>query len=194
MPKTARGLRASSLNALRYGCEINDFLPCKRWDCVFFEGCGTDPYIRKHGAPPYGEPCSLEKREYDAYIPWARRLYGQALEWLDEDEFEATIQRLAMLQLRRRRILARLNAEGIVQYTTLSNGVVVSREPISSRRYLASLQRERDQLLERLDPDPQTTAERKRRAEEAESRDQRLFLEPFVGHEASVQAPEGTTP
>lgn len=177
MAKTPKGLRASSLNRLKYGCGLDQILPCKKWNCVFAEGCRTDPYVRKHGLPPYGEPCLLEQREFDAHTLWARNLYSHARAWLTDDEFNAITERLALLQLRSRRIYARLTAEGLVKYIPLSNGAVLHREPIASKRYLASVQRERERLLERLDPEPETKAERNRRAERAESRDQQMSVQ-----------------
>lgn len=163
MAKTARGLRASSLNRLKYGCGLDRILPCKRENCTYVECCRTDPEARKHGWPPCGEPCLLEQREFDAFTLWARNLYSHARAWLMEDEFNAITERLALLQLRSRRIYARLTAEGLVQYIPLSNGAVLRREPIASRRYLTNVQRERDRLLERLAEEPETRRERLRR-------------------------------
>lgn len=165
MPKTKRGLRASSLNRLKYGCGFDQILPCKKWNCVFAEGCRTDPYVRKHGLPHYGEPCLLEQREFDAHTLWARNLYSHARAWLTDDEFNAITERLALLQLRSRRIYARLTAEGLVQYIPLSNGAVLHREPLVSRRYWTNVQRERELLLERLAEEPETKREKVRRAE-----------------------------
>ncbi len=181
MPKTAQGSRASALNRLSHGCNVEGVLPCKQENCVWAEGCRLDPYTRENGWPLYGDPCHLEQRELDAYILWARRLYAYAKQWLTDEEFEDLIHRLGLLRLRSRRVVQRLNHEGLVHYIELSNGQKLHREPIASRRYLASVNHQRDKIMERLAEEPSTKAEKARRAKmkrirDREARDQEIAL------------------
>lgn len=205
MPKTARGLRASALNRLTYGSNIDGVLPCKRWNCVWAEGCRQDPHTRRHGWPPYGDPCHLEQREFEAFTLWASRIYAYAKQWLTDEEFESLIEQLGLLRLRSRRSVQRLNHEGLVHYVELSDGNRLHREPIASRRYLASVSHQRDKIMERLVEEPETKAEKTRRAkvkrvrarEARERQIRRLMLQygyyrPYDGDEPPdpAQAPQ----
>jgi len=151
---TYDGRRIRSLNRLKYGCSLDAILPCKRWDCMWVEGCRDDPDIKKHGWPAYGDECLLERRDYEASLIVRRRIHAYAREWLSDAEFEVVLERFAILDLRSRRIQSRLTDEGLVAYIPLPDGSVLHREPIASKRYLASVQRQQRKLLEALEKPP----------------------------------------
>lgn len=150
MPTTAAGKRISSLNRLKYGCEIDGFLPCKRYDCVWADTCRTHPYTERHGFPPYGDSCSLEVLEHAAFTESAHDTFAFALEWLDPDEFEHLIERFSILRLRQRRVMTRLTMEGMITYIELGDGRRLHREAIASKRYMVTVHRELSAITDRL--------------------------------------------
>lgn len=149
MPRTLQGSRRSSLNRLKYGCEL-DFLPCKRSDCVFADECRNDPYIKRDGFPPDGTDCIREVREHEAFVATATYLFPLASEWLDDLEFNRIVQRLSILRIRWARISARITVEGGIVRTEFPNGTVILREHVAFRRYWATTQREWSLLLDQL--------------------------------------------
>lgn len=169
MPNTTAGKRISSLNRLKYGCEIDGFLPCKRYDCAWADTCREHPYTQRHGWPPYGDPCTLEVLEHEAFVESAHKTFGFGLEWLDSHEFDHLIERFSILRLRQRRAMTRLTAEGIITYIELSDGRRLHRESIASKRYMVTIQRELNFIYERLFTPPDEGTEGESRTRNARS-------------------------
>ena len=99
----------------------------------------------------------LETEEHSAFIVSAQETFSFAREWLREAEFLHIIERLSILRIRWQRINARISAEGLVHRIELLNGAVLLREPVTTRRYWMTAQREWTQLMERLLEPPAET-------------------------------------
>jgi hypothetical protein len=147
--------RASWLNALCWGDAIDGFLPCKRVHCEYVDVCRRDPLTRKYGFPPYGSDCRLEQADHEEFVTSAKDTFAFTKGDMSETEFEATLARLSMLNIRMRRILARLTAEGLLKEIPLPNGKVLLREPIASKRYWPTVAREIEAIYEKLLPEPE---------------------------------------
>lgn len=147
--------RASWLNALRWGDAIDGFLPCKRVNCEYVDVCRRDPRTRKCGFPPYGSDCLLEQADHEEFVTSAKDTFAFTKGDMSDTEFEATLARLSMLNIRMRRILARLTAEGLLKEIPLPNGKVLLREPIASKRYWPTVARELEKIYEKLLPEPE---------------------------------------
>ena len=173
--------RPSWLNALRWGDTIDGFLPCKRHNCEYVDVCRRDPLTRKHGFPTYGSECRLEQADHEEFVASARDTFAFTKGDMSDTEFEATLARLSMLNIRMRRILARLTAEGLLKEIPLPNGKVLLREPIASKRYWPTVARELEKIYEKLLPEP-----------EPDSHDQPLVLPSTLP--ASPEAPTEAEP
>lgn len=152
--KTTRGLKMSALNSLRWGDSIDGLLPCRQRRCTYVDVCRNHPYIKRWGYPAPGEPCALETMEHEGFVASAKETYSFALAWLTEEELAHIVERLSIIRLRWRRSSCRLAAEGMIRYITLDSGHVLLREPVTTRKYWPGMQRELEELNERLFTNP----------------------------------------
>ncbi len=141
-PRTERGKRRSSLNALKHGLTVGGFLPCKKAKCYFKAVCGlcnTDEGQRIFASTMYGDPCPEEVMYYYEVR------YGLANSGVSDDSWAHT---WAMSEVRmvRRRKLSAVDID-LIRRVPAGCAGYVRHEPAIAFRYQDRLHNERDVLL-----------------------------------------------
>lgn len=97
----------SAVNRTRYGEQLDHVISCRRDSCAMLESCclAGNPDRR----PEYGQPCPVEEAFVKAYVLSFRSTLAPAL-GLEDDAVESVAMRLAMLELRRERLSARMRS------------------------------------------------------------------------------------
>lgn len=143
----SRTWRISRYSSLGYGVMVNDVLPSKGVDACVYSGRCPSAFKMKCVA---GRRCPHEDYLLNRFISSARTHYAYAKTWLTNEEFEQTIQSLAILPLQKARLSARISKEAPFNDELVSEGVSCHQVGISIDRYATALHRRQQSLTYRL--------------------------------------------
>lgn len=146
------GYTRSRCNAVKYGVEIHGLLPSKGPDkCVFASRCHFAKEQRLRSLCIVGGLCPDELRFYEAYVQQAMKKYIRARQWLGPSGLESVIHDLAIFELRRARLSARMADDGFLRevFTKNRKGSWIEVS-LAAGRYAAAIDNGFDEALRTL--------------------------------------------
>lgn len=151
-------------NRMGYACMVHSILPSRGPDaCIYSGRCSvaSDP-LRRHDLCSPGRPCPVEAEYYRAYVEAGRKQFARALQWLDDVEWYQSISDLAILDLRKVRVSARIRDEGFLRTVRRRRPDGLSEEvqvPTLACRYDTAVDREFNRIFMKLMVDPRSDEE-----------------------------------